>query len=107
MLDVVITTGLIAILGLAFGVLFNVIPNCRLQLRRCPHCRARFGRTPISSAIPYYERLHGHGMKVMGGPRRYLGARVIKCKGCTKEFVFGQLGNFVEEFQESVRRDSS
>jgi hypothetical protein len=37
-------------------------------------------------------------VRVLDGPRRYRGARVVKCQACQAESVFGELGGFVEPF---------
>jgi hypothetical protein len=97
--DLAITLALIAAMGLAFWLGFVLLPNARIARRACPRCRRRFGRSAVAAGMPYYERVGGPGVRVMDGPRRYLGARVIACQGCACEFVFGELGGFVEPFR--------
>ena len=62
----------------------------------CPHCSQKFGATAASTSSDYYERRYGAGVRVFDGPRRYRGARVVKCQACQAESVFGELGGFVE-----------
>src|SRR4051812_3041872 len=65
----------------------------------CPRCGQKLGATAVSESGDYYERRYGAGVRVLDGPRRYRGARVVKCRACQAEWVFGELGGFVEAFE--------
>lgn len=96
MANTAIAMMLVVMLGLTFVFVFGALPKFRIARRKCSCCGQRFGRASVTTEIPYYERVYGVGMKVMGGPRRYLGARVIACVNCRAEFVFSSLGGYVE-----------
>jgi hypothetical protein len=95
--DAAVAVAVVAGTFLLLWLVFGVLPDRRIALRPCPRCKAPFGAA-VAAAVPYYERLCGRGTRVFGGPRRYLGARVVRCAGCQAEYVFGELGGLVEPF---------
>jgi hypothetical protein len=98
MVSIAIASGLVILFLLCFWSLFEFLPKRRMAHFRCPCCRIPFGRPAFFARIPFNERLYGPGVKVNDGPRRYLGASVVKCRQCEGEFVFSELGGLVEPF---------
>jgi hypothetical protein len=97
--DVAITAGQLLAAFLALRVVFVILPRWRVARSSCPGCGLPLGREAARASVPFYERALGPGTLVMDGPRRYMGARVVRCGGCGAEFVFGELGGLVEPFQ--------
>jgi hypothetical protein len=98
MADIVTAAGLVVVFFFLCRFVFVMIPNWRIARLSCNRCGKPFGRTKSDAAMPYYERLHGPGTVVFDGPRRYLGSRVVKCGHCQSEYVFSEMGAFVEPF---------
>jgi hypothetical protein len=98
MTDIVAAAGLVVVIFCVFRFIFGVIPNWRIARRTCNRCGKKFGRTISGAATPYYERLYGAGTAMLDGPRRYMGARVVRCGHCQAEYVFSEMGALVEPF---------
>jgi hypothetical protein len=82
---------------------FNLLQRWRVARRPCPRCGTYFGQRAASAAPPFWKRLSGVDLVVFETPRKYNGTFVMKCNSCGGEFIFGELGGFVEEFRESLR----
>jgi hypothetical protein len=70
----------------------------RVAATACPECGCRLRRPAARAAVPYYHHLYGSKVIVFDGPRRYLGAQVVRCSACGTEAVFSEAGRYVERF---------
>jgi hypothetical protein len=93
----VVVTGLLTA-WVALCCLLTELFLIRAAFARCHQCGQRFGRSAVLVAADFYERAYGQGARVMDGPRRYRGAKVVRCPNCGVEEVLGAFGGFVEHF---------
>lgn len=99
-MSIVAEIGLAPATLILLWLLLVAVRNGRIARSPCPLCGRKLGAA-ASGSIDYYKRRYGAGVVVFDGPSQYRHARVVKCLRCQTEFVFSEIGGFVERFRET------